>query len=294
MNSLRGALNKDYRAIRPDALYNIPDQNRMGREMYRRFEKIVNEDPRYTAGAQRQSEIPYYYSIMGGRKDPGRAQTLEDIEPVIEAPTLRHSEIAPELLAMKGLSQEDLHLDENAQEAKNRIKRALFQYEYNTPGGGYPRFYFGKSKKIPYPKYPEDMTPELRRLLHQRAMAGGAWYDVFTKAFKKAGEILTETPLKYIPGVSTVGDIYKEIGKLGSGKRKKKGGLAIQPSMPKRTFKKHCSAFIYDPECQGGRKKRGGAVCGKYLKNFDCKKKTKVGRGYGLAGRVSNYPTIRT
>jgi hypothetical protein len=47
--------------------------------------------------------------------------------------------------------------------------------------------------------------------------AGNIFDDIgrtFKTAFSKAGDILTGTPLKYIPGISQVGDIYKKIGDL--------------------------------------------------------------------------------
>lgn len=66
-NSLREVLDKDYSHIMPNALYNLPLDNRMAQYMKDKFQRIVNHEMKYTAGAKR--EIPHYYSIMGGCYD---------------------------------------------------------------------------------------------------------------------------------------------------------------------------------------------------------------------------------
>jgi len=276
MNSLRGALNKDIDLIRPDSLYNIPNDNAMAREFKHRLQKIVDEEMMHTAGAVRH--IPHYHSIMGGQ----HAFTGPSAPFPVVVPTIRHTESKygtehekvgtieqpkrgrlTRSALMKQMYKQikekehqkkvkryvqnlDLHIDENARNAWNQINRARQQYEYNSPGGSVPVYYFDPKQHVQGSIEWERDLPELlkKKIMeaHIQDMDGGSFFgdigDTFKKAFSKAGDILTNTPLKYIPGISTVGKVYKKIA--GEGKRKRKH------------------------------------------------------KGRGLGGRDSNYPTIRT
>jgi len=261
MNSLRGALNKDIDLIRPTSLYNIPNDNAMAMEYKRRLQRIVDEDMQHTAGGVRH--VPHYHSIMGGQHTftgPSKPHPVvvpriihtekkygTEHEQVGEIKPPKRGRLTRSAL-MKELYQQvktkehnkkvkrfiqnvDLHIDENARNAWNQINRAREQLEYNSPGGQVPSYYFQPKNYVqPSIEFEHDLPELLRKkIMEARVMEleGGSWFsdigDTFKKAFSKAGDILTNTPLKYIPGISTVGQVYKKIAGEGKRKRKRKG-----------------------------------------------------------------------
>lgn len=89
-----------------------------------------------------------------------------------------------------------------------------------------------------------------RRSRKKRSRRGSGFFDdigsTFKKAFSSAGNILTNTPLKYIPGISQVGDVYK---KIGSGKRKslKHSKRRSRKSSKRRSSKRRSKSRVRIP-----------------------------------------------